>query len=492
MQQKNIILSISVLLIFMSAYSQDDTQNEYREWESSEEEYVNFDIGKYFTPDIVRNQMSIYFDLNSDYSHANSDNQFYEYRGVADNYDFTGHIVYSFSRNVNTRGKISNFGVNLSLNEDYTSRKSHQTFRYSDLNNDVVGSDLTSNLGTGWRNKWYFSKLFFLNYNVDGNISYNFKREEIKNYTAGGPAKQNEFSLRFSPQTGAGYGRIENVEDARQAVYIANALSKRNILTRNLSNEELFELSQKISTVKNKRFLDSRQHLIAEISTVDSFFVKKKLLNDIGATYFTTLYDMWQYGALFSRQAGYEISFVISPYYTYDYLKNTPELQDGAIHYPHQARLETNLTFNYEKPFKLNWQHSISAGGFAVFNQGKAGKTDFNSIFSNRSKTLIAGAYYSLNYYPNTRTNIRATVGSQAQVTQYISKHITEDYTMIDTYCTAMSGISINYYFAPHFRVTSYCDLNYGQSWYKTDGEKRSNANHFSTAFNVQLVYFIF
>ena len=140
MKQKQLFLSLSVLLIFTSAYSQENTQNEYQEWKSSKDEYVNFDIGKYFTPDIVRNQLYINFDLNSDYSHANSDNPFDGHSATADNYNFAGNIASSFSRYVNTRRKISDFRINLSLSGDYTSRKTNQTFTSSDLNEAVVSS----------------------------------------------------------------------------------------------------------------------------------------------------------------------------------------------------------------------------------------------------------------------------------------------------------------------------------------------------------------
>jgi hypothetical protein len=85
---------------------------------------------------------------------------------------------------------------------------------------------------------------------------------------------------------GIGYGRIENVQDARQAIYIANALSKNGVLTRNLSNSEMFELSQIISTVKNKRFLDSRLRLIEEITTVTSSITRKNKQTENGQHFF--------------------------------------------------------------------------------------------------------------------------------------------------------------------------------------------------------------
>ena len=41
-------------LLVVSVYSQNSTQNEYKEWKPSQNEYTDFDVGKYTTPDIVK------------------------------------------------------------------------------------------------------------------------------------------------------------------------------------------------------------------------------------------------------------------------------------------------------------------------------------------------------------------------------------------------------------------------------------------------------
>ena len=483
-------LHLIALLMVMNVYSQSKMQSEYEEWKPSQNEYLNFDISKYFTPDIVRNQLSINFDLNSDYSRSNSDYKKYEMNGISTNSNFTGNMASAFSRYVNTRRKITNLAVGLSLNDKYTAK--NNTIKYSNSNSNNMRDDVNhvfaNSLGLDWSNKRYFSKLF-LNYNLYGNLSYSSTQDKVKNQSAETKSKENEFVFQFSPRLGAGYGRIENVEDARQAAYIAHALSKRNRLTRNLSNDELFELSQKISTVKNKRFLDSRLHLIDEISAVDSFFVKNDLLSESDAAYFTTLYDLWQYGDLFPRKSGYEISFVMIPSYTYDYLKSIPELQEGAIHYPHRALLETRLSLNYEKPFRLNWQHSAEASINAYFHQGKEGKIDFESIFSTRNKYLSSVTRYSLAYYPNTRTHIKAMLGQQ--LWKGITKTIegNEDF---NTQYVAMLNITANYYLSPHFRIAGSYNMNYEHHFGEDKIKEHFNISDFSTSLNIRLIYSIF
>ena len=83
--------------------------------------------------------------------------------------------------------------------------------------------------------------------------------------------------LNFTPSIGWGIGRIENVTDARQAIYILEDFKKNGILSRDLTKDELFEFAQLISTVKNKRFLDSRLHRIDEITTMFNIVTGKQI-----------------------------------------------------------------------------------------------------------------------------------------------------------------------------------------------------------------------
>ena len=108
---KKIILVLVASLLAVSTYSQNSTQNEYKEWKSSQSEYADFDIGKYFTPDIVRNQLDINFDFRSDNSRYD-----YSYPGMdrkVESSNFAGNISSFFSHYVNTRNPYRHFFVRL-------------------------------------------------------------------------------------------------------------------------------------------------------------------------------------------------------------------------------------------------------------------------------------------------------------------------------------------------------------------------------------------
>ena len=474
---KKIVLVLTVSFFAVSVYAQNSTQNEYEEWKPSQDVYGHFDIGKFKTPDIVRNQLEINFNFQSnnsinDYSYSDRDSR-------SDQSNLVGYISSYFSHYVNTRKKISTLIGSLSIEENKSNSKDKETVNNFTGISKVSSLSQRNSLSLSWLNKWYFSKSIYLDYDMLSSISYLFSQDKTKNQSEDSNLKQKNFSFNISPQIGIGYGRIENVRDARQVVYIANALAKKMVLTRNLSDDELFELSKIISTVKNKRFLDARLRLIEEITTLDAFFTDKDLLADNSAAYFTTLYDMWQYGDNFPRNSGYEISFLVRPNYGYQNAKYTPNIQD-IIFKTNQH--EIGLNFGYEKPFKLKWQHSTSAMVFGGINSTSIKSKQMNDL-NNNIKTINASVNYSLGYYPNTRTHIQVTTRQQLLNTNYKDdRHSTEFFSSL--------GANLYYYFSPNLLLTGDCSLYYSPRRYK--GYYANRDNRFSSSFFIRLTYLLF
>ena len=154
---RKISLILTILLIVVNIYSQ-NAQNEYEEWKSSQDEYANFDISKYFTPDIVRNQLDINFNLNSNYSRSNSNSETSNSSST-----FAGGLLADFLRYTNTRKKISSFETNLSLSGNYVSQK-YNSSAYSGYFNNNYNSGSANGFGLDWANQWYFSKPFYMIY----------------------------------------------------------------------------------------------------------------------------------------------------------------------------------------------------------------------------------------------------------------------------------------------------------------------------------------
>ena len=250
----------------------------------SAQEYNNFDLNKYYTPDIVRNALDFGMSINDNFNSQSSSSD-----TISSNY-LRWYFNPTFSRYKDTRKRVTTLSVGGTTNGSSQQSSNLYRSRYSD-------NDATINYKTSFYNK----KNNFLTFNASGNYTDNSSDINQKNdageITLENYNKSNRWNLRAS--IGIGKGRIEQVTDARQAVYILDELSKRGKLTKTLSDIEIFNFAQTISKVKNKRFLDARLHRIDEITTVDSFLVKNNYLTSQDAGYFSTLYDFWEYGDLY-------------------------------------------------------------------------------------------------------------------------------------------------------------------------------------------------
>ncbi len=373
---------------------------------------TSFSLTNYYTPDIVRNKLEISLNSNGNLSSSNySDSN----TGAFGSSYLNGTLNTVFESYANTRKHISLMQVTGNFNANITSSNTKNTI--TDLLNKTVYND--NLLSFSYNNRMYNSNNQYLL--LGGYISFqattNNQSQSLNNTSTDNKQSTTEFYV--APTFGVGMGRIESVEDARQTLYIVDALSKAGVLSRELSNDELFKLTQIISLVKNKRFLDSRLHLMEEITAVDSFFVKNSLLDKSDAAYFTTLYDNWENGALFERKAGQTVEVSLTPYATWGSGKNS---QDTVWNKSVGNRMGGNLAISYslEKPASLYLQHSVSAqlrlfSEFPVNNYTYSSTSVGSTVKSNNSGANVSLGY-SLGFYPNSRTYFQTGISENAQL----------------------------------------------------------------------------
>lgn len=435
---------------------------------TSAQEY-KYDISKYYTPDIVRNKLDVSFSGSGSFNNQTSSND-----SVFHN-TLNGSLSPTFEMYKNTRKLVSQFQVNGSFHG-----QSNGSEHLSDPKNSLVATQSTTNLIIGYDVRFYNPKKQFLSLGIHGNIGGDGNMNHFTTNSVKTKAGNRNSAGGFGASIGLGFGRIESVEDARQAIYILDELSKKGVLTRQLSDDEIFQLSQQISRVKNKRFLDSRLHLIDEITSIDSFFVSNKLLTKSDATYFTTLYDYWQYGALNSRKSGHEFAIRVSP--TVSLSSNNSLSVDSltwAHGYSNFSRGELSLTYNYEKPVSLNWQHSANLSlnyTSTLYDSKTLPETNYPSTTSKytHNDAYLQGSYY-IRYYPNTRTNY--SIG----LTQFLSLMSDDDMNSSTTsqrniyYSLTSFNFNASYYFSPQFRLSGNAGI--GCNFQSSDNYKYSVIN---------------
>lgn len=424
----------------------------------SAQEYKNFDINGYYTPDIVRNALDFNFNLNDNYSQNRNQTD-----SVNQN-NFRWNLNPAFSRYVNNRKNIFSISAG-GKTEGYLQKSSISVKSKSVENNAFVNLSYSH----------FFAKNYYVMLGFRGN--YDGSDEYYENTSSHSSGKRND--LNFNSGIAIGKGRIENVTDARHAVYILESLSQSGSLNRMLTNDEVFRFAQTISKVKNKRFLDARLHKIDEITTVDSFFVTRSLLTAQNARYFTTLYDMWEFGGLYQRYSGQSFELGITP--SWRFVKRNSEYNNQLqINTDETIGREVYLKYRYEKSAGLNWQHSLSAMLGLNLNRLTVETKNGDGAQSIQRITPLGSVFdaaYTLYYYPSTRTRFSLTA-RQYNTDKIFETQVQlpnqEKYTVQFTNYTYLN-LNADYYVSQQLRLSGGVGFSYNQVVGNNNTAKYSN-----------------
>lgn len=458
------------------------------------QEYNSYDISKYYTPDIVRNQLDLTFSSAGSFN-SSSNNSF----NISTDNAIDGYLRSAFINYVNTRKMIRTINASLGFrgssngSDDLTSQLKFQSGNFD------------NGAGIGASYQLFNNANQFISFG--GNFNYDYSSghsDKTNTLNKADRTNSNRFYTSLYAYIGAGVGRIEIVTDAQQAIYMIDAFAKNKILSNVLSSNEIFSLSQEISRIKNKRFLDSRLHLIDEVSQVDSFFVANKLINKYDAKYFTTLYDSWLYGDKFERKSGSALELRFSPNMSMNnsYAKNTYAIITDSLSeskdYFSNSQYNLYLSYNYEKPDHQKWQHSVNAMvSFASTNYHSLSQDMvLNSTNNSSSESKIANALvsYKLGFYPDTRTNIFAQVSQNAEYNIYAASTFNGNIQVFNPNTLSLNSsldCGMYYYFSPQLRLSATLNFSNVHNIQFTSGSS-SFSNNLSSNFSVGVNYSIF
>lgn len=422
------------------------------------QEYKEFDLGAYYTPDIVRYELTLNgsnkgaFDKNIDGLNSN---------------EIDGYINSDFNSYKSTRKLIRVINGGLGFNGN-SSFKEGLVSGLTEKSAYIYNSG-----GVGINYQLYNPAKQFVTFGGGCNYglrSDTFNKDDSLNNSDFG--RSHNFWTNINLQVGAGIGRIENVTEAQQAVFMADALTKKSILSRDINRAELFSLAQEMSRIKNKRFLDSRLRLMDEVSHVDSFLVSTKLITKSDSRYFTTLYDIWLYGAAFERLSGQTLVFRIysNLYASTSQAKYSYEISEIAnydeIFQGFSSENYISLIYQYEKPLNQRWQHSVSAqlnGVLDTYNarsDNQINNDTTSSISLNKWASLAVN--YKLGFYPNTRTNFYLKIDQRLFSYFYRSSNY-NSYSQIDDKISFVSETNFElgayYYLSPQLRLSASANL---------------------------------
>ena len=411
----------------------------------------NFDLSKYKLPDLERRALETYFELSgsNDYDRFPSQTQAGDHQTSTFLYNGITHLNYNHYLNNSTSQRGSDLGFYFSFGSGNRKENKELFYKYSH-EHPVIYYRL-------YNRKYYSGRTFFEN-DVVVNYQYQIYKHFSKNAT---DSSVSNYNIQTHGVLGIvplkiGVGRIEPVQDARQAVYICDELSKSGRMSPDKTDEQIIEFARLISQLKNKRFFDSRLRRIAEIESIDSFLLANNYVSKHDAKYFTTLNDFWAYGNRPFRNSGTRVSFVLLPgYYYYNF--NNPGDELNVVeekYYANTMLIDGGVELNYEKPINLFWQNSIALRCYA----GIIGDHIKDITHSNDNKLRIPniqlGFSHMIGFYPNTRTDISFRYSVQyAQLFDHTN--VQKEISGVEGKgAKATTDLSVNYYISPKFRLS--------------------------------------
>ncbi|MBT7465886.1 MAG: hypothetical protein HN686_17990, partial [Bacteroidetes bacterium] len=244
-------------------------------------------------------------------------------------------------------------------------------------------------------NRWYINKNWFIEANAILATRYR-KTNDFKEYYGG-----------LTVPLLVGKGRIEPVQDARQAVYILQDLKSSDLLAREPSEKEILEIASEISSLKNKRFLDHRLRRIYELKALDSLFVNMGLLSENNVVFYTHLTDNWGFTNGPVRWSGERFSAGIrTQILASEAWKDPVDFKDFLDQIYPVANEQILLNYELQRPVSLYWQNQLLLGtSYRIFDQW-INLRNIKGHHAFESYKASISILYGWAYYPNSRTSL--------------------------------------------------------------------------------------
>jgi len=411
----------------------------------------NYDLSAYKLPDIRYQSLVTVFELSG----RNQSNKFDD-RKVLDRY-FSGDAGANYNSFLNTRKvqRYQNANINL------TGRSSYE----ENLLRTEEVSDYYSNLSYQIYNKWYFPNKLFIATGAYARYHYGHirdKYDDTTNIVRDATTNEHTVSLRIPLEFGI--GRIEQVQDYYEAIYIYEDLLKSGRAVAGKTEQEVMELATFVSQLKNRRYFDSRIRNIEDIEKLDSFLLVNNFKTQSDARYFATLVDNWNFVTHFVRESGTSIALAVNPelsYYRENKLYNLQDIRQKYIRGSYGA--EGGIVFEHHKPINLYWQTntSLRAMGGLMQNIFEISDTIVRSEYTSTRPEIDIYLNHSLQYYPNTRTRMTATVN--ASYLKFFDETEEDGHVMREGSLYFNSGISldVDYYISQRLRFNADASLTY-------------------------------
>lgn len=333
-------------------------------------------------------------------------------------------------------------------------------------------------------NKWFFGKNFF---EVGTEASGNFYKYRSSNLTLPNPSisRQGQYSTALT--VGIGKGRLEDVTDMQNALWLYKEFGNEHQLSGVLSAQELIGLGQAITKGKNTRVLDSRISTKFLLATVDHYLQQKGAIKKSDIDYFSNLNDILFFAFNNTRLSGTELFLRATPSIAGQ--QNDNKQSDGITENKEKLNDQTfTISTGFQKYIPTNLIHQNNFGAsvkLAIFKNKNLNQAFINNVISTETNTnqqvkqaaLIL--FYQHAIYPNTRTNI--TFNFQPEVGYRELDSDKRGYQKVDL------SASLNYFISYNTRFTCGLNANYQKNEFRVLNSPSNLSNAFQLSANFGL-----
>ncbi len=323
---------------------------------------------------------------------------------------------------------------------------------------------LTVSPGLSFTNQWFRNTSFLeLGADISGSFQQSrYTNNNLINPDVTGKVKRTDYNMAIV--LGIGKGRLENVTNMQNALWLYKDLQDEQRLTRALTPDELNELGQAITLANNTRILDARRRTRFILETTDKFFQQKNVLTASDIKYFSGLNDILFFAINQPRLAGTEIYVRVAPAINQSMNDdiNDPVGMDYKGRFDNKSVLFSAGLSRYN-PVSLQHQNNYGIALDLIYNSDH----ESNKYFGGGSPvsqyefnpTLRQGdlsIFFEHAIYPNTRTILNFSLNSKT------------GYQDVDAqsgfFGTANLSAYINYFVSYRTRLTCNLGANYSKN----------------------------
>jgi hypothetical protein len=229
------------------------------------------------------------------------------------------------------------------------------------------------------------------------------------------PQNANTKSLRLGTTFGIGNGRIENVRDMHNALWLIKTLQEQGNLKKDLTTSEINDLAKTITHSNNGRVLDGRKRIQTILESVDTFLQGKKFISKKDFDNFPNLESVL-FSNNYRRLSGTERYIRLQPLVTGSYGTAIGKVLNTAL---------IELKVGIEKHLPLGLKRQFDYG--VALNAGYRWSESLNfrkaSIVTNDTRKFGLEYFLRYNIYPNARTSVNFSLaGDNGYLESYLQE----------------------------------------------------------------------